>query len=228
MIPNMNQNPSTRPIRLAVQFFLLVVFAIMFAGCASLMGPPPPPPKANWQAAPSFSASALTKLAVIAEDKARRSQGSEDALVRSVEDQFITKLLGKGYQISARSDVQQVLEEIRFQQSGLTEAGAAKLGRMLNVSAVLIVTINSANVTSSDTGLVLNGVPQKKHAATCNMSARLISVEKAEILGITSFSSSVAAASRDDASPGILFTAAVIADSVPARNEQPGAAPGSQ
>ncbi len=211
---------------------------MLLAGCAivddvagtNLAGtrPPPTPPKANWQAAPGFSASSLTKLAVIAEDKTRRSWGYEDALVRSVEDQFIARLLQKGYQVSARSDVNRVMEEIRFQQSGLTEAGAAKLGRMLNASAVLIVTINSASVNSRDTGWVVNGVPQQQHTAVCNMSARLISVEKAEILGITTFTSGVSTSDRNDASPAILFTARIIAEAVPARNEQPGAAPGNQ
>ncbi len=218
------------PAKFTIQLSLFLGAALLIAGCAIVDGltgtnlsgnnSPQPPPRASWQAAPGFSAEPLTKIAVIAEDKARRNWGSDDAMVRTVEDQFIAKLLQKGYQVSARSDVAQVLGEIRFQQSGLTEAGAAKLGRMLNAAAVLIVTINGANVNSQDTGVSYNGVQQQIHSASCNMSARLISVEKAEILGITSFTSRVATANRDDASPGILFTAQIIADSIPSRNAQ--------
>jgi len=148
--------------------------------------------------------------------------------VRSVEDQFIMKLLQKGYQVPAQSDLKQVMEEIRFQQSGLTEAGAAKLGRMLNASAVLMVTINSANVKSRDTGWVVNNVPQQRHTAVCNMSARLISVEKLDVLGMTEFSSGASASDRNDASPGILLAARIVAEAIPARNEQQGVTPANQ
>jgi len=217
-----------------VRSLALVTYPILLTSCTVVDELAPiniasgQPPKAHWQAASSFSARSLTKLAVVVEDKTSRSHGDEDALVRSVEDQFIAKLLEKGYQVSARSDVKKVLEEIRFQQSGLTEDGAAKLGRMLNASAVLIVTINSASVNSRNTGWVINGVPQQRHTAICNMSARLISVEKAEILGISSFTSRVSASDQNDTSPGAVFAARIIAEAIPARNEQPGASLGNQ
>ena len=108
-----------------------------------------------------------------------------------------------------------MLEEIHFEQSGLTESGAAKLGRILKASAVLIVTINSAGVTSEQAGWVVNGSPQERHTASCNMSARLISVEKAEVLGITSLGLNAVTANREDVSPAILSVARAIAVSIP-------------
>lgn len=134
---------------------------------------------ATWRPAAGFSPSSLTKVAVIASDLSR-SGSIEQATLRMVEDQFIEKLLEKGYQVAARSDVEQVLREIQFQQSGLTAADAAKVGRMLNVSAVIVVSINLAEVTSKDTlWITVGGTPLRNYYAKCNMSARLISVEKA-------------------------------------------------
>jgi hypothetical protein len=135
-----------------------------------------------------------------------------------VEDQFIEKLLEKGYQVAARSDVTDVLREIQFQQSGLTEADAARVGRMLNVSAVMVVSINLAEVAWQDTWLVINGKPQRNYRAKCNMSARVISVEKAEILGAASVTAQAGVTGEQDTSPAILLAARLLADSIPGRD----------
>jgi len=113
--------------------------------------------------------------------------------------------------------VKKVLEEIHFQQSGLTEAGAAQVGKMLNASAVLIVSIKSATVRSEPTGWVINGRQQERHESQCSMSARLISVEKAEILGISSFTMRAFAQTRDDVSPAVVGAARVVAEAIPTR-----------
>ena len=83
-------------------------------------------------------------------------------------------LLNKGYQVASRSDVQQVMEELRFQDSSLTERSIAKIGRMLNVSAMLIV-----SVTDLDHGRQYHNSDSYVSAA---LGARLIGVERAEFL----------------------------------------------
>jgi PBP1b-binding outer membrane lipoprotein LpoB len=54
-------------------------------------------------------------------------------------DQFSTGLLEIGFDVMERRQIQAVLAEVQFQQSGLvTEAGAIELGKMLNVQGVFI------------------------------------------------------------------------------------------
>ena len=90
---------------------------------------------------PNFQPQSIKKLAVIMRlDK--RYKYSE-VPYRRVEDIFMFDLLNKGYQVASRSDVQQVMEELHFQDSSLTEKSIAKIGKMLNVSAMLIVSDES-------------------------------------------------------------------------------------
>ena len=118
------------------------------------------------------------------------------ALLTAVEDEFMKAGLRKGYRIADRSDVDRVLQEIHFQQSGLTdEAGAARLGKMLNVEVVLLIkVIPSKAIYHSEGPFGANHY----YNATCNVSARLISVERAEVLALASVSHSGIAADPDD------------------------------
>ena len=94
--------------------------------------------------------------------------------------------LRKGYRVSDRSDVDRVLQEIHFQQSGLTdEAGASRLGKMLNVEAVLIVKVMPGKTIYHSEGPFS---ANRYYNATCDVSARLVSVERAEVLALASVS----------------------------------------
>jgi curli biogenesis system outer membrane secretion channel CsgG len=191
---------------------------LLFTGCESMQNVLRP--KTIWSG-DTNRLSEVTTLAVMAEDKAQSRSRSQSGLVRSVEDQFIASLLRKGFQVSTRTDISQVQREQLFQRSGATDAdAAAKLGRILNVSGVLLVTINGYQVTSQS----LQGVDEKgrrqtfqSHTATCNMSVRLVSTEKAEVLGIATYSSQRQAENRTDLSSGVLHVAHVLANSIPPR-----------
>jgi hypothetical protein len=56
------------------------------------------------------------------------------------------ELMRRGYDLVERSQLQQLLTEQRFQSSGLTDAAdAVQRGRLLNVSAVVLVNVASAD-----------------------------------------------------------------------------------
>ena len=138
----------------------------------------------------------------------------------SIEDIFIEAAFQKGYRVSDRSDVNKVLQEIHFQQSGLTEADASQLGHMLNVPAVLLVKINSAGVFSQPSGWVVNNQPQYNFTAKCLMDARLVGVESAEVLALSSYGASISTDSRNNSGPAIIFAANQLAAGLPARKLQ--------
>jgi len=87
-----------------------------------------------------------------------------DAAKNQIGDFFGMELLKKGFAPVERAEVQTLLKEQKFQTSGLTSPeGAAKAGRILNVSAVLVVNIPTFGNEMS-------------------MTAKMIDVEDASIL----------------------------------------------
>ena len=91
-----------------------------------------------------------------------------EAARNQVADFFVMELLKKEYSPVARAGVQKILREQKFQASQNTpEEDAARAGKMLNVPAVIMV-----NVSNRDDEI--------------NISAKMIDVETAEILWISS------------------------------------------
>ena len=88
---------------------------------------------------PGFDPQRLDKIAILVE-KGREIPD------RMIEDEFISALLRKNYTVAARSDTQAILKEMQFQKSGVTDDDAVKLGKVLNVQAVLIVSVTSLKV----------------------------------------------------------------------------------
>jgi len=181
---------------------------------------PDSPPPAAWHSAPGFSGASLTKIAIITEDSARNGwggQANQSPASTALEDSFIQAAFQKGYRVSDRSDVDKVLNEIHFQQSGLTESDAARLGRMLNIPAVLIVRITGSGVQGEPTGFMINGQSQYTFTAWCDMSVRLVSVEKAEVLGLASYSSRRRTDSPENSWPAVVHAAKMLAAALPGR-----------
>ena len=215
------------PLKSAMKLSFLIMLALALTGCAVLNQlwygppPPPPPPNASWNSAPGFSADAIPKIAILIEGLQINDMwggARQDPFVSVIEGQFIQAAFAKGYRVSDRSDVDKVIQEIRFQQSGLTEADAAHLGRMLNVPAVLLVKISGTRVTAKPTGWIDNGITQYRYTATCDMTAQLVSVEKAEVLGLASYYATQPTDNQNNAGPAIVLAANQIAGALPARN----------
>lgn len=60
---------------------------------------------------------------------------------RLVEDKLGIQLGKRGYALVSRSDLQALMVEKRFQQSGLTEENVSELGKLLNIPAVIVVRV---------------------------------------------------------------------------------------
>jgi hypothetical protein len=89
---------------------------------------------------------------------------SSEPAKNQIADFFGMELLKKGFEPVERAQVQTLLKEQKFQTSGLTsQEGAAKAGRILNVTAVLVVNIPNFGEQMS-------------------MTAKMIDVETAGIL----------------------------------------------
>ncbi len=131
--------------------------------------------------APGFNPLTLPKLAIFVSEAGRRGRGT--GVSRAIEDEFIGPLLQKGYQVVSRSDLDTLLGELRFQQRGVTEADVGKLGRMLNVPAILLVSVTGPEGYSTRQQ-TLDGRYINQRWARCTVGARLISVERAEVLWV--------------------------------------------
>jgi hypothetical protein len=118
-----------------------------------------------------FDPTALNKLAVIVIGQGDRDGQNEQQ--RLVEDVFIESLIAKGHSVVARSDVDSVLKEKRFQESDMVEQMATSVGKLLNVEAMLVIRITEMTTDSPKSGAQI---------AKASLGARLISVENGSIL----------------------------------------------
>lgn len=100
--------------------------------------------------------------------------------LRFIEDELIMQLMQKGYTLASRHDMEALTREMQFQNSGLTQADAARLGRLLNVPAILLVEVTYL----SNNGNAFSGY----QPPAASLSARLIQVESGEILWASSAS----------------------------------------
>ncbi len=143
---------------------------------------------------PGFRPDHYDKIAVIVEDLTAHDHQTKQRIEEQVRGQFNQVLLSKGYRVATRSDIDAALEEIKFASTTLTENNAAVIGKMIAVPAVMIVqTTDVAVETIQDNpGPIYD--PKRgfttqsdrpgdiSYQARCEVSARLINVERGEIL----------------------------------------------
>lgn len=157
----------------------LAFFAVAFVGAGCVL-PQKQVATPRVSISPVFNAELYPRLAVFVVDQTR--DFDRTGAIRQVEDEFMRAALEKGYTLAARSDVEKILEEQNLQQSDLTEQQIAEIGRILNVPAVLIASINSASAQQysySQGG--------SYYLVDVSISARLLSVELGEVLWISSY-----------------------------------------
>jgi hypothetical protein len=182
---------------------LLILPLTAMAAIAQVPGGAARKPEAS--SAADFKPAELAKLAVIATAGAHQKGGGQHSTdaQRLVEDAFLECLLAKGHTLAARSDVDSLLREKKFQESGLTEEAAAKAGKILNVPAVLLVRVTDLS-SEKGTGGVVNRV---------SLGARLVSVETGTILWTGNHTVSASTAGREG--EVLLVTAAALAEAFP-------------
>ena len=82
---------------------------------------------------------------------------SGDAAKNQVEDFFIAEMMKKGYRVIERSRVNEVLQEQDFQRSDrTTDSESAKIGKVLNVPAVMTLDANVEGEKVSVTGKMIH------------------------------------------------------------------------
>jgi hypothetical protein len=139
----------------------MLLSALLVAGCASSKG--------ESYAAPGYDFSGLDRVAVT--DVTGQVYG--EAAKSTVADFFTMELFQKGYRVMERAKMQALLKEQEFQASAITtEQDAARAGRVLNVPAVMLVSV------------------PKYGKEKMEMTAKLVDVETGEILWLGSGSGS--------------------------------------
>lgn len=188
--------------RLAAAGMSFLFASTLLTGCVATSASSPPP---SGVSSPAFMAAPPAKVAVVVE----RASGARFS-PRDVEDVVTSGLMSKNYTVAARSDVETITKEIGFQHSGLTDRDAAEIGRILNVPAVMIVTVKSLKVNRHRGAAKVDG----------SMGARLISVAGGEVLWINSVSHSpwYYASGNTDPGPTVQAMAAALINSFPPRS----------
>jgi hypothetical protein len=97
---------------------------------------------------------------------------------RLVEEAFTLALTQKGYRLLSRSDLRSIAKEQEFQQSGFTEENAVAAGKLMNVTAVLVVRITDFAAEP----LQEMATARQVTLSRATLGARLIEVRRGEIV----------------------------------------------
>ncbi len=92
--------------------------------------------KPELRARPGWSPEAVNSMATLT------TTSGDKALDDSIAYEFDSVMTTKGYDIVSRSKVDHLVQELKFERNGLTDAETVqKVGKILNVSHVLVVTV---------------------------------------------------------------------------------------
>jgi hypothetical protein len=176
-------------------------------------------------ASPDFDPKQVALVAVLVGDETN-GRAHSSGVNRQIEDVFMRNLLSKGYKLVSRSDIQKLLEEADFQrESALTDGDVVRIGKMLNVPAILIATVARSHVTSEirTYTVVVNGrerlEKQRVYIGYATVGARLVDVETAQVLWVSSRSGSSVLAENQQTDSVIESIATGIARTIPDRSE---------
>jgi hypothetical protein len=104
------------------------------------------------------------------------------AIECDIQNALMSGLMKKGFAIPARSDIDAALSELKLQNSGMTDDGATEIGKFLNTSVLMDISVNL--IDREETVPVANNNNPSRYL-TC-VNARLIGVESGELLWVGS------------------------------------------
>ena len=121
--------------------------------------------------------------------------GSDQDIGKGIADMLVTNLVRNGtYSVIERKQLDQVLREQNFQQSGRADpSSAVQLARLLGVDAIIIGSITQFGRDDKKLGvgggvrvggIGLGGLGKKSAKAVVVIDARIVSTTTAEILGV--------------------------------------------
>jgi hypothetical protein len=187
----------------------LVALTLILTGCVA-----PPPLPVETSTSQNFDPQAVSKLVVLVQANNDYRLRQERDFDRTIEDEFIPVLMRKGYTMASRSDVNSILKEMHFQNSGMTDQDAAKLGKMLNVPAVLVVGVTEFKVEQRH----YENVQGTFYVTSGALGVRLISVEKGEILWFGKHNAAVESDQNNMGTTVLKSLARKIAEAFPERS----------
>lgn len=216
---------------------LLATTSLSLVGCrASQPAVTSDTSRAQSTRSPDFRSQDHEKIAVLVRDNADLYYPREDGMRRRVEDAFEQAAARKGYRLATRSQVEAIKKEINFQSDApWTAAGGAKRGRLYNVSALLIASINEVRKLDRPSRArkvpdpdrdgffsklldnVLDAAPRETHYSEANVSADLISVREGAVLWSGSYTGAVQIHEDQPRSKAIPAVSQVVARALPPR-----------
>src|SRR5689334_14183718 len=122
--------------------------------------------------------------------------GNDVDIGKGIADMLVTNLVRDGhYSVIERKQLDKILQEQNFQQSGRADpSSAVKLARLLGVDAIIIGSITQfgrddkklgiSGVGVHVGGIGLGGFGKKSAKAVVEIDARIVSTQTAEILGV--------------------------------------------
>jgi curli biogenesis system outer membrane secretion channel CsgG len=122
--------------------------------------------------------------------------GSDQDIGKGIADMLVTNLVRNGtYSVIERKQLDRVLQEQNFQQSGRADpSSAVQLAKILGVDAIIIGSITQfgrddkklgvGGIGAHIGGIGLGGLGKKSAKAVVNIDARIVSTTTAEILGV--------------------------------------------
>jgi hypothetical protein len=153
-------------------------------------------------------------VGIYVEDNSGRSLPAGN--YREVEEEFMRTTIEKGYTVASRSDIERLQRELQFQASGATEADKiTKIGRILNVRVLLLVSVNKVETHEYQPTIRVGG--QQYFATTVSISARLITVNEAQVLWISSYEGSKRVSNINGSTEAIAPIAHIVASGFPQR-----------
>lgn len=159
------------------------------------------------------------RIAILVEDNSGQRRGS--GLARQAEDEFMQAAMAKGYVVADRSNVSDVIQELRFQSSGATAQDYEQVGHMLNVSAILVVSIDNLATRREETHtietLLNKDGPEQAYFSYATIGGRLISVREAEVLWVGSLTGKQIVPSSDSQAAAVPYVSRLVATAMPAR-----------
>ena len=121
--------------------------------------------------------------------------GSDQDIGKGIADMLVTQMVRNGtYSVVERKQLDRILREQNFQQSGRADAStAAQLGRILGVDAIIIGSITQFGRDDKKMGVGggvrvggvgIGGIGRRSAKAVVGIDARIIDIRTAEILGV--------------------------------------------
>ncbi len=222
--------------RFKISIVTVCLLTLLYQGCISNLNTPKTPrPRVTID--PLFSPEVYKRIAIYVVDRTeffhntdrknfflrsnRTNSSRKEGVIRQIEDEFMRAVIEKGYNLATRSDVEQIANELDFQESSLSEGVVAQKAKALNVSAVLLVSINKLSIVNSNSFLsryLSSRTGSRYYKALVSISARLINAERSQVMWISNYSKNFSITDKNEVYNALVLVARIVASGLPSRN----------